>query len=81
MRATACLLSMLLCLRAGPVPAQAQTGSGLPDIGTPASSTLSLIDEYKIGLMIVRGLRDAGQIVEDPEVSEYLQSLGMRLAS
>jgi predicted Zn-dependent protease len=81
MRAIACLLSLLLCLRAGPAPAQAQTGSGLPDIGTPANTTLSLIDEYKIGLMIVRGLRDAGRIVEDPEVTEYLQSLGMRLAS
>ncbi len=31
--------------------------------------------------MIVRSLRDAGQIVDDPEINEYLQSLGMRLAS
>jgi predicted Zn-dependent protease len=63
-------------------PAAAQTGSSeLPDIGTPASTTLSLIDEYKIGLMIVRSLRESGQIVEDPEITEYLQSLGMRLAS
>ncbi|MGQ0428830.1 MAG: M48 family metalloprotease [Gammaproteobacteria bacterium] len=81
MRATACLLSLLLCLRAGPVPAQSQAGSSLPEIGTPANTTLSLIDEYRIGLTIVRGLRDAGQIVEDPEVTEYLQALGMRLAS
>ena len=57
------------------------TGSELPDIGTPASTTLSLADEYKIGLMIVRSLRESGQIVEDPEINEYLQSLGMRLAS
>lgn len=80
MRAPAILLSLLL---AGQVPtAVAQApGSDLPDIGTPASTTLSLIDEYKIGLMIVRSLRDAGQIVEDPEVTEYLQSLGMRLSS
>ena len=31
--------------------------------------------------MIVRSLRDAGQIVEDPEINEYLQAIGMRLAS
>ena len=31
--------------------------------------------------MIVRQLREAGQIVEDPEINEYLQALGMRLSS
>jgi predicted Zn-dependent protease len=73
---------ILLLLAAGPAPARAQTtGSELPDIGTPASQALSLEDEYKIGLMIVRQLREAGQIVEDPEINEYLQALGMRLAS
>jgi predicted Zn-dependent protease len=73
---------LTLPLVAGPAPAAAQTtGSELPDIGTPASTTLSLADEYKIGLMIVRSLRESGQIVEDPEINEYLQSLGMRLAS
>lgn len=80
MRAPALLLSLLLACQ-GPMAAAQAPGNDLPDIGTPASTTLSLIDEYKIGLMIVRSLRDAGQIVEDPEVTEYLQSLGMRLSS
>jgi predicted Zn-dependent protease len=53
----------------------------LPDIGNPASTTLTLDEEYQIGRMIVKGLRDSGQIVEDPEVNEYIQSLGSRLAS
>jgi len=80
MRAASLALSLLLAVH-GPA-ARAQTaGDDLPDIGNPASTTLSLADEYKIGLMIVRGLRDAGQIVEDPEINEYLQSLGMSLAS
>ncbi|MGQ0384596.1 MAG: beta-barrel assembly-enhancing protease [Gammaproteobacteria bacterium] len=82
MRATACLLSLLLCLPvAAPAQAQAQPGGNLPDIGTPANIKLSLIDEYRIGLTILRALREAGQIVEDPEVTGYLQGLGMRLAS
>ncbi len=80
MRALSWFLSLLLAAHGAPAVAQAP-GSDLPDIGTPASTTLSLNDEYKIGLMIVRSLRDAGQIVDDPEVTEYLQSLGMRLAS
>jgi predicted Zn-dependent protease len=80
MRAVTAVL--MLQLAAGLPEAGAQaTGSALPDIGTPASTTLSLADEYKIGLMIVRQLREAGQIIEDPEINEYLQSVGMRLAS
>ena len=58
-------------------PALGQDSRGdLPDIGNPASTTLSLEDEYKIGRMIVKGLRDSGQLVEDPEVAEYIQSVG-----
>jgi predicted Zn-dependent protease len=74
------LTAVLLLLLALPAPAQT-TGSELPDIGNPASTSLSLADEYKIGLMILRQLREAGQVVEDPEINEYLQGLGMRLAS
>jgi beta-barrel assembly-enhancing protease len=76
----ALLLSSLVAVPGLPAGAQT-TPSELPDIGTPASTTLSLADEYKIGLMIVRQLREAGQIVDDPEINEYLQSVGMRLAS
>jgi beta-barrel assembly-enhancing protease len=53
----------------------------LPDIGTPADTTLTQNDEYQIGLMVVKGLRDAGKVLEDPEATEYLQSVGSRLAS
>jgi predicted Zn-dependent protease len=80
MRALSAVL--ILQLAAGlPVAGAQTTGSELPDIGTPASTTLSLADEYKIGLMIVRQLRESGQIIEDPEINEYLQAIGMRLAS
>jgi beta-barrel assembly-enhancing protease len=53
----------------------------LPDIGSPAQAMLTLEDEYQIGRMIVRGLRDQDQILEDPEVTEYIRSLGMKLSS
>lgn len=56
-------------------------GDDLPDIGSPAQAMITLQDEYQIGRMIVRGLRDQGQILEDPEVSDYVQSLGFRLSS
>jgi beta-barrel assembly-enhancing protease len=71
-------LSLLLPLQ---VLAQSNTANDLPDIGSPASSTLSLDDEYRIGLQVVRQLRDEGQIIEDPEATEYLQALGSRLVA
>jgi beta-barrel assembly-enhancing protease len=51
----------------------------LPDIGTQANATLTLEDEYRLGSMVVRGLRDQGQILDDPEINEYLNSIGSRL--
>lgn len=53
----------------------------LPDIGSPAQAMLTMEDEYQIGRMIVRGLRDQDQILEDPEVTEYIRSLGYKLSS
>ena len=76
-RAVVALLSVLL-----PLQAFAQSaGSDLPDIGSPASSVLTLDDEYHIGLQVMRQLRDEGQIIEDPESTEYLQALGSRLVA
>ncbi|HEU5136564.1 MAG TPA: M48 family metalloprotease [Steroidobacteraceae bacterium] len=61
--------------------AQSATANDLPDIGSPASSSLSLDDEYHIGLQVMRQLRDEGQILEDPEATEYLQALGSRIVA
>ncbi|WP_157071763.1 M48 family metalloprotease [Steroidobacter denitrificans] len=71
------LLSALLSFGA----AAQSDPNDLPDIGSPAQATLTLQDEYQIGRMIVRGLRDQDQILEDPEVTEYIRSLGYRLSS
>jgi len=70
-------LSLLLAV---PPQAFAQgAGNDLPDIGSPASSSLSIEDEFRIGLQVVRQLRDEGQVLEDPEATEYLNALGSRL--
>jgi len=80
MRLAVLILSLALAAHGAPAGAQVP-GNDLPDIGNPASTTLSISEEYRIGLAILRELRQAGRIVEDPEVNEYLQSLGLRLAS
>ena len=80
------VLACAALVTAGTAAAQAPTprsatANELPDIGTPANATLTLDDEHQIGLMIVRGLRDQGQIVEDPEISDWIQNLGSRIAA
>jgi predicted Zn-dependent protease len=61
-------------------PARAVEPDQLPDIGSPAQAAISLDDEYRIGLMVVRGLRDSDQILEDPEVNQYIDTIGHQLA-
>jgi predicted Zn-dependent protease len=58
-----------------------EAGSDLPDMGSPAAAVLSHTDEYRLGAMVARELRDQNAVLEDPEVSEYVNWVGMRLAS
>jgi predicted Zn-dependent protease len=66
-----------LTVATGLVSAQTE----LPDIGNPAAATISVDEERQVGEMITKQLRDQGKIIDDPEVDEYVQSLGSRLAS
>jgi predicted Zn-dependent protease len=62
-------------------PSTASIGSNLPDLGGPANALISKADEYEVGRMAMREMRDQNMILEDPEATDYLQQLGMRLAS
>jgi predicted Zn-dependent protease len=56
-------------------------GSDLPDMGSPAQTILSPMDEYYLGAMIAKELRDQNAIIEDPEIGEYVNGVGQRLAA
>ncbi|MBS0578033.1 MAG: M48 family metalloprotease [Proteobacteria bacterium] len=56
-------------------------GSDLPELGSPAATLLSQSDEYRLGAMVAHELREQNALLEDPEVSEYLNDLGDRLAA
>lgn len=56
-------------------------GSDLPDMGSPAQEILSQSDEYRLGAMVARQLRDENALIEDPEISEYINGVGWRLAA
>lgn len=73
-------LALGLTAATGVVCAQQQQ-SELPDIGNPVAATITVDEERQIGEMITKQLRDQGAVIDDPEVDEYVQSLGLRLAS
>ncbi|HNR22463.1 MAG TPA: M48 family metalloprotease [Steroidobacteraceae bacterium] len=74
------VFTLMLCC-ALTATAVAQSGSDLPDMGNPVDAILTQGDEYRIGLTVLRQLREQGQVLEDPEISEYIQALGTRIAA
>ena len=75
---TAIILAALMLTLAAGVPA---ADVNLPDIGSPADATLSKNDENQLGRAIMRQIRASGQIVEDPQITEYVNEIGYRIAA
>ncbi|MGH8259413.1 MAG: M48 family metalloprotease [Steroidobacteraceae bacterium] len=71
----------VLALALGSAAASAQSEPDLPDIGNPAGALVTSDDTYGISLMMLRQLRAQGAILDDPESTEYIQSLGARISS
>ncbi len=53
----------------------------LPDIGDPASALLSINQEIELGKILLTQVNQRLPVSEDPELRNYLQSLGTRLIS
>src|ERR1700678_4628300 len=53
----------------------------LPDLGSPATAAVSLEEEYEVGVGWFAQIRQTGQVLEDPEVSDYIQTIGHSLSS
>ncbi|MFZ9708959.1 MAG: M48 family metalloprotease, partial [Steroidobacteraceae bacterium] len=73
--------ALLVTLAAAGSSVYAQSVDDLPNIGSSANSILTLNDEYRLGLSVVRSLRDQGLVLEDPEVTDYIQNLGSRIVA
>src|SRR5882672_10406494 len=73
MRSTLLLLAVLA--------APAFAGPDLPDFGSPADAALSKDREAQIGRGVMLQLRNAGVVIDDPQLTEYIGSLGSQIAS
>ncbi len=56
-------------------------GADLPDFGTPADAVLNKSREGQIGRSVMLQMRNAGVVVDDPLLNEYVQSIGAHIAS
>lgn len=59
----------------------AYSASNLPDLGEASQSVFSPQLERKVGEAIMRDIRADRDFLEDPEITDYLNSLGYRLAA
>lgn len=53
----------------------------IPDMGSPADAILNKSQEAQIGRAIMRSIRQSGQLVEDPQITEYINDIGHRIAA
>jgi predicted Zn-dependent protease len=53
----------------------------LPDFGSPADAVLSKNKEEQLGRSVILQLRNAGAIVDDPQLTEYINLIGSQIAS
>ncbi|MFK8051779.1 MAG: M48 family metalloprotease [Woeseiaceae bacterium] len=51
----------------------------LPSIGSPADAVLSKTEEARIGRAMMRMFHEQGRIVQDPELTEYINDIGHTL--
>ena len=53
----------------------------IPDMGSPADAILNKTTEAQIGRAIMRDIRRSGMLVEDPQITEYINEIGHRIAA
>ena len=59
----------------------AQADSNLPELGDPSARALSPQEEEKLGRAFLKAVRANVKLIEDELVLDYIQNLGLRLAS
>lgn len=52
----------------------------LPDLGQPADAAMTPAEEHRLGAQVVSQLRARNRVIEDPELDDYLNGVGRRLA-
>lgn len=77
------LLALVLAFLIGlPLPLWAQSDRlQLPDLGATAGSIIPLQVERAYARSLIHQMREAGVLIEDPQISAFFSDMGFRLAS
>ncbi|HZV98832.1 MAG TPA: M48 family metalloprotease [Methylophilaceae bacterium] len=62
-------------------PLAIPAANDLPELGDVSATVLSPLDEQRIADQIMRDVMTSNQVVQDVEISDYVQNLGYRLAA
>ena len=68
-------------LLAGSLPAATVENLPLPDLGGQSNALISPLEEQRIGQSFMRNIRNMVTVYSDPLVTDYIQSLGLRLGN
>jgi len=63
------------------LPFAAGAQSQLPDLGDAASASLSPAEERQLGALLMHQIRAQLAVIDDPEIEDYVQTLGFNLIS
>jgi predicted Zn-dependent protease len=80
-RVASAVATLAVVLLAGANPAAAQRDIELPDIGSSANSIITPEQERMIGADMYRSLRRAERVLDDPQLADWLETVGFRLAA
>lgn len=69
------------CAAAAAYAATVSAAVDLPDIGDPSRAAVSPYEERQLGAEFMRNVRESVTVLDDPEIQEYIQSLGDKLVA
>src|SRR5690349_2803897 len=72
-------IPLVLLIAAG--PALGASSINLPDLGDASSTVISPAQERKLGEDLMRRMRRSLAVMDDPEITAYMQALGQRLVA
>ena len=75
------ILTLSLMLALTSTPQAAAQSIHLPDIGDPSQVYFGPDEEQKLGLEIMRKLRDRDGVLDDVQLNEYLNSIGQSIVT
>jgi predicted Zn-dependent protease len=73
------LLLLVTILLSASAPITADDAIKLPELGSPSDQYLTPADEIRLGKEFMLSVRKSSSVLDDPLISDYVQSLGRKL--